>query len=286
MSFDFKTALAEAQKDTDNKALFLLVLGQSGNGKSYLQGTLPGKTLYLYTASEDHGPKAAIAAAKEKNVQAEIFPVRLDLEAGAVLSADRTLKRLDEVLDDIAGLKTLGITAVVLDSLFEIEQLIRQSTKFKLSCTTDRGSHNAFAEPGATITQFKNIISKLKKIHAEGIHIIATLPLVVREMDDKGNIIDSVAKLIGYEVGDKIPQHFADVVVIGKLMDDQGKLSHQLQFKTEVTKVSKDVKTAEVKKQFNYGPRLTGVSTAALPPVMDADLSKVLALKQGVSNGK
>ena len=88
MSFDF--AKAEAEASAAPKAnLAAVVLGQSSAGKSYLAGTLPGKTLFLYTQGEDHGKDSAyLAAAAAEGKKGKLIPLSLDVVDGAPIGAD------------------------------------------------------------------------------------------------------------------------------------------------------------------------------------------------------
>lgn len=281
MKFDFKKAFEDAKKDLSNNRLFLLLLGPSGNGKSYVQGTFGCRVLYLYTKGEDHGPKAAREAATRLAAGTEIMPLRLDLDNDKELTSDETLKRLHSILEDSESIKLAKIGAVVLDSMTEIEHLIRSSSHFKQMTTTDSGKHNGFAEAGATLFQFKEIIAKLKKLQRDAdVHICATEILTVKELSDEGLILDSTPQLIGYTVATGIVQQFEDVVIMGK-MSKKDKIAYRFQMVAESSKVSKDSVTREIKKTFNFSPRLTGVDILNLPPTLDANLAELAKLKAG-----
>lgn len=274
--FDFDRAFKEAQEDLKNSRLFLLLLGSSGNGKSYAQGTFGCKTLYLYTEGESHGPKSAKMEGKDN-----IHPICLNLENGKELSADESIKRLFSILDNAEYIKKSGFKAIALDGLSELESLIRDSTKFRTMTTTDSGKHNGFAEAGATLFQLKEIISKLKRVQREcGVHICATEILSVKELSPEGMILDSTPQLIGYSVATGVVQQFDDVMIIGK-MQKKDKISYRFQLLAEATKVSADSVTKEIKKTFNFSPRLTGVDILALPPTLEANLSELIKLKEG-----
>ncbi len=279
--FDFQKAFSDAKKDLDNNNLFLLLLGASGNGKSYVQGTFGCKVLYLYTKGEDHGPKSASRSAEAGGLGTSIVPVRIDHDGSKDLNADESLARLHNILDDVAGIKAAGFGALVLDSFTELEHLVRSSKKFIAMTTTDAGKHNSFAEGGATLFQFKEIIGKLKKLHKEAkIHICATEILTIKELNDEGLILDSSPQLLGYAVATGVVQQFDDVIIIGK-MSKKDKIAYRFQLIAESGKVSKDAITKEVKKTFNFSPRLTGVDILALPPTIDANLTDLIKLKQG-----
>ena len=280
--FDFKKAIEDGKKDLDNSKLFLLLLGASGNGKSYVQGTFGCKVLYLYTKGEDHGPKSATRSAEASGLGTEIIPVRIDHDGTKELNADESLQRLHAILDDVAGIKAAGIGALTLDSFSELEHLVRASRKFIAMTTTDAGKHNGFAEAGATLFQFKEIIGKLKRLQKEAkIHICATEILTIKELNDEGLILDSSPQLIGYSVATGVVQQFDDIMIIGK-MSKKDKIAYRLQLVAESGKMSKDAITREVKKTFNFSPRLTGVDILNLPSTLDANLLELAKLKQGL----
>lgn len=275
MSFDFNKAEADAQQDLLNDDLFLILLGASGNGKSYTLGTFGVKTLYLYTQGESHGPRSA-STKGGKN----IIPVCIDREGKNPLSPDEALKRFHTILDDIEGLKKAGIKAIAVDGATELEALIRGSSRFKKDCLSN-GKHNNFAEGAATTDQFREILHKLKRVQAElKVHVCITCILDVKELSEEGEILASSPKLQGANVAASIIQQIGDVMVIGR-MQKKDKVGYRLQLLAKVTKTSTDFATKEIKKTYNFSPRLTGVDILSLGGTLDADLSKLIALKKG-----
>lgn len=272
MTFDFAKAQQEAKKDLDNNKLFLLLLGPSSGGKSFIQGTYGLKTLYLYTGGESHGPKAAATRGLDN-----IVPIRLDVEDGKDLSADAAMVRLHAILDDTAGIKKAGFKAVVLDGASELEAIVRNTTKFKAMTTTDAGKHNGFAEGPATIIQFRDVLLKLKRLRQDAdCHICVTCILVVKELADDGTILDSMPQLQGYSVASTIIPQFDDVLVVGRMVKGE-KADHRLQL---LARAAKSTSTgASGQKTFNFGPRITGVDILALPATLKADLSEIIKLK-------
>ena len=276
MSFDFSKAFEEARTDMDNKKLFLVLLGASGNGKSFAQGTFGVKTLYLYTQGESHGPRAAGTMGKSN-----IVPVCIDREGDKSLNADEALKRLHSILDDTDALAKGKFGAVSIDGFSELEDLVRNSTKFKVMTTTESGKHNGYAETGATLFQLKEIISKLKRLQRVlNVHVCATETLTVKELNEEGLILDSSPQLIGYSVATGVLQQFDDVMIIGR-MQKKDKVSYRFQLIAGSTKKSLDGTTHEVKKTFNFSPRLTGVDILSMPPTLEANLQELAKLKQG-----
>lgn len=275
MTFNFDKAIQDAKQDTENNKLFLILLGSSGNGKSYVQGTFGVRTLYLYTQGESHGPKsAAVQGGKD------IMPVCLDRDGDKDLAADEALKRLNTILDDVAGIKKAGFGALTIDGATEIEALIRSSTKYKVATTTESGKHNGFAEGPATLSQFRDIVAKLKKLQRDAdIHVCMTCVLSVKEYGDEGIILDSTPVLSGFNVASGLIQQFPDVMMIGK-MQRKDKIAYRFQLLASGSKVSKDLAGA-IKKTFNFSPRLTGVDILSLGATLDADFKGLIALKNG-----
>lgn len=275
MGFDFAKAFEDAKADLKNNKLFLLLLGASGNGKSFAQGTFGTRTLYLYTQGERHGSRAASITGKENMIS-----VCLDQVEGQELTADESLKRLHTILDDTDGIKKGQIGAIALDGITELESLIRNSTKFKVMTTTDAGKHNGFAESGATLFQLKEIISKLKRVQREcNVHVCATEILNVKEMDEKGTVVDSTPQLIGYAVATGVVQQFDDVLIIGRMKKgDKTDYRFQLLAESNKTALNQD---GTIKKTFNFSPRLSGVDILNLPATLSASLFELTKLKEG-----
>lgn len=273
--FDFNKAMQDAKQDLDNKSLFLFLLGSSGNGKSYAQGTFGVKTLYLYTQGESHGPKSASVLGKDN-----IVSVCIDRDGDKELTPDESLARLNALLDDMAGIHAAGIKAIAVDGASEIEALIRASKKFKIATTTDSGKHNGFAEGPATLAQFRDLVVRLKKLNrAYGIHVCMTGILTVKEYGEDGQIMDCSPQLSGYAVATGLLQQFDDVMIIGR-MQRKDKVGYRLQLTASGSRVSLDAK-GDVRKTFNFSPRLTGVDILALGSTLDADLNKLIQIKEG-----
>jgi hypothetical protein len=163
MAFDFKAAISSAKKDLSSNNLFLLLLGASGSGKSHSIGTLGVKTLYLYTKTEDHGPKAAAMTGGSN-----VVPLSIDTDGDSNLSSDATLERLSSILSDTDGLKANGFKAIVIDSMTDLETIFRSSTKVKATVLK-----NKFAEGPALADMFKDLIITLKSVQqATGVHVM------------------------------------------------------------------------------------------------------------------
>lgn len=271
MSFNFSRAKENAKKDMDNKAVGAILLGAPGAGKSTTCGTFTEKTLYLYCGGESHGPSAAATSG------GDVVAVRVDRDDdGTPLAGDAAYARILEVLGDSGGIVGEGFGAIVLDSLTEIEAIIRSTAKWKRACENANGKHNAFSEPSTTLDMFRPILSALRDLALEhGIHYVATCPLTVQSLGDDGQVLESAPRLSGYSVAESLIMQFSDVLVVGRVVV-KGKQVFALQFNAGVTKVSKD-QVGTIKKLANFAPRVTGVKT--LPELLPANLAKLVELK-------
>lgn len=275
MGFDFAKAIKDAEKDENIRSLFLLLLGPSGNGKSYMLGTFGCKTLYLYTQGETHGVTSSQTLGREN-----VIPVCIDRDGERELSGDEALSRLNAILDDIAGLKAAGFKAIALDGIPELEEIIRQTTKFKVATTAPSGAHNGFAVSPITRTMLRDIIVKLKKVRRElGAHVCVTCTLTVKEYAEDGTIMDAKPQLIGYEVPASLGRQFDDVLIIGR-MERAGKIAYRVQLLASATVRALDQLTQSVKKTFDFSPRITGVDILGMKDTIEPDLKTIIALKE------
>lgn len=274
MAFDFKAA-EEAALTEPKPSIAAVVLGQSSSGKSYLAGTLPGKTLYLYTQGEDHGRDSARLGCSKGD---RIVPVSIDLLDGKPMGADSAYKRLLTVLE-VDAIRKAGFASVVIDGLTELEQLIRSTSEWATACRTKTGEHNAFAEPASTLKMMRPVMDALRGLQRElNVNYVVTCLLVVKGTDETGEILISEPKLIGYEVAAMLIPQFPDQIMIGRMTNAEGAVRPRLQFGAAASKCVKE-KNGEIKKLVGFVPRLRGV--VELPTTMPADLKAVLKLKGG-----
>lgn len=272
MAFDFDKAEKEAMV-APKPNIAAVVMGQSGAGKSYLAGTLPGKTLYIYTQGEEHGRDSARLAADKAG---QIVPVSLDLVDGKIVSADAAYKRLLSVLD-AESIKKAGFASVVIDGLTELEQLVRSTSEWAALCRTSKGEHNGFAEPTATIKMIRPVLDSLRSLQRDlGVNYVVTCLLMVKNVAEDGEIVASEPKLIGYEVAALLIPQFPDQIVIGRMTNGEGLVKPRLQFAGAPSKTVKE-KNGDIKKNIGFTPRLRGV--VELPPTVAADFKAVLKLK-------
>lgn len=276
-SFNWREAHKEAAADLNNRNLGLIVLGQSGSGKSSLAGTFGKKTLYLYTTGESHGAAAAAA------MGGDILPVCINYSGSNLLEPDAAYDRLISILSDVDGIKKEGFGAIAVDGATEIEALIRSTTRWRTMCLTAQGKHNNFAEGAATLAMFRPIVDQLKTLQRSiGIDFVVTCALDVTATSDDGEIFESKPRLLTYAVAEGLIQQFADIVVVGR-MSKNDQIQHRLQFLAGVSRESKDAQGV-VRKSINFNPRISGIKLDDLPKTLPADLSKLVALKR--NNGK
>lgn len=272
MAFDFSAAEKAASAEPKPN-IAAVVMGQSSAGKSYLAGTLPGKTLYLYTQGEEHGKDSArLGVAKGDTLVA----VAIDLDAGKVIGPDSAYRRLLSMLD-AESIKRAGFTSVVVDGLTELEQLVRSTSEWATLCRAKSGEHNSYAEPTATIKMIRPILDALRALQRElNINYVVTCLLVVKGTAEDGEILASEPKLQGYEVAAQLIPQFPDQIMIGRMSNAEGVVKPRLQFAAAASKAVKE-KNGEIKKMIGFTPRLRGVTD--LPQTMAADFKAVLKLK-------
>jgi hypothetical protein len=281
MGFDFGKAEKRAIDSKREPLIAAIVLAPPSGGKSYLAGTFGVKTLYLHTSGEEHGPDSARIEGRDL-----VVPVPIDYdETGKKLGPDAGLKRLVTILEDVEGVRAAGFKAIVIDGLSELEQLIRNTSQFKIECLSKEGNHNGFAEPAATLKGLRPVLDGLRTLQRDArCHYFVTCILDAKEVAEDGQIIDSEPQLLGYKVATSLIPQFPDRLVLGRMQSPEGKEVHRIQFNASMTKASIDNKTKELKKFTNFAPQLSGVKSDKLPIHMVANMQEVLKLK--IAGGK
>lgn len=273
MSIDWKSLKAAKKQSSP---FFALIIGPSGAGKSTLIGTLNKPTLYLYTSVEDHAIVAA--GAKNKN----IIPYCLDRsDKGELLTADQTYERTLEVLSDKSIVN--NVEAIALDSVTEVDQIVRKTSTFKKYITNDKGIANTFKEGEAATFHLKQVIEGMKGLHNLGLHCFATVAALVKTVDEAGGITECTPKLMGFETASDLVRQFQDVLLVSRVnmateSNPEVHPLHALIFHSNITKQSRDMK-GNVMKTSNFSPRVSGLLVDELPPMMAADLDHLLKIK-------
>mgnify|MGYP003648307473 CR=1 FL=1 len=275
--FDFNKAASSTQAALeDTSKLELLLMGPSGAGKSYTIGTLGVKTLYLYGTRETHGYLTARVQGKDC-----VIPMCIDYgqwpgeTANRAFTADETLQFVRALLTSFDWIKESGFEAIALDGIAALEVIVKDSTEWKAKCKTSQGKHNSFKESEASSEILGGIVNLLKGCQRElGVHIIATAPLEIKDQDGFGGITEAMPRLAGYGVAEAIVANFGDILVVGKMTKGTD-VRWRFQSLMDIKKVAKD-ENGTIKRILNFSPRLSG---ASLPITMEADLSKVIAMK-------
>lgn len=277
MSFDYAAAIAHGIKQSENKALGLLLIGPSGAGKSGTCGTLGVKTLYLYSSGEEHGSVAASTFGKD------ILPVQYDIEGGVgkPLTPEATYKQLIDIISDVEQLKKLGIKAIVVESANCLEEIIQATPAWNQAVKTQYKNVVSYAGP-VTIAMFKPILDGLKKLRRElNIHYVMTCAMNVRELGEDGLIIDASPMLAGYNVVENIVKEFPDILILGQMRHPaKDTMVPRIQIHSTIRKQTSDFKTKEIRKILNCSNRITGVRLEQFPPTLPPNLAKVAIAKQ------
>jgi hypothetical protein len=272
--FNFDQAIKEGADLRKGGLLTACILGQQGGGKSRLIGTLGVKTLYLYALGEAHGPDSAAVAPGSL-----VVPMCFDHENGQPLGPDTAFARLMSILGAVDEIKKAGFKAIAIDSATELEAIVRDSNQFKNACKTKDGGHNTFAESPTTISMLRQIMSTLLQTQRLlKLHVVVTCALDVKDRAADGEISEASPRLLGYGVAESFVRMFYDVLVVGEI-ERGGSVKHKLQFGSDISKVSTDLKTKQIKKMLNLRPRVTGVED--VPGLVDADLKEIIKLKGG-----
>jgi hypothetical protein len=271
-------AVAKAKLNTP-EAVFALLVGPSGFGKSSMIGTLKGTTLFIHTRSEHHGLRAAAALGGDMlgiciDMKEEIDGSNYDdVVIGDLLSPDQAYDKLVSVLSsDLSGIDNIAV-----DSLSDLDLLLKRTSTFTNMCQTDKGRHNKFAEPEASIKLIRGVVDLLGTHHARGKNVVVTLAARVKERDGDGKLESVELILSTYGCAEQIPRLFSEVLLLDIVEVDEEK-RHACVFLAQVKREAKDV-SGTVKKAMSFEPRITGVTRDKLPAFCKADFNKISELK-------
>jgi hypothetical protein len=276
MSFNFASSIAKAQeKNTTQGLISAIILGSSGHGKSTLSNSLGCKTLFLYLRGESHG-----VLTKSIHKDSDTVGVCIDQDdEGRALPPGQAYVKLLSILNSPNEIKEAGFKAIVVDSLAEMEALIKLTPQF-----TNKVSGNKFKETDVLVEMMREVVLKLNDLQTQiGIHYICTCPLDIKELDkDTGEIIEAQVKLTSYRLAESMVCLFPDVLTVGPVSN--GKTSkYRIQFMSNVSKAQKDVNGA-IKRSINFKPRISSVDLEAVMPEyghIAADLKEVIKMKLG-----
>lgn len=263
-----------------NNALFTLILGPRGTGKSYVTGTLNVPTLMLGFLEEDHGFKSAQSASKG-NVTT--YLLNQD-DAGNILSMDdpKQVEKIYNRLLEVLGTPGLEehFKAIVMDGFSALDRYVARHPE------TLAAGDNYGKDSRKMIELHERVVSAMKRIHAKGVHIVATCAATVKYNEKGEPCLEP--RLKGTNAVDGIIGSFAQVLVVGKVNVDNpetgdSELKHAFQFNNvPLTKSSSVMKSSNGRmvsgglKIESFSPRLAGISQDLIPEIFPADLSQLL----------
>lgn len=272
MVLNFK-AIKTAQASAPLKPLFCIILGSSGSGKSSTLGTTGVPTLLLHGLTEAHAGTAA--RARGGDCVSVDFTVR---RADSTVDYDATYKNLQDIIKQGDIKDHFG--AIAIDSVTELQQIVRGTAKWKQLCLTDKGTHNSFKEGESDIKMIKEIIDQLIVLHEAGLMVFVTCAAVTKSLEDDGSVSECTPSLLGFSVAHDVIRNFADILLVSRITEENEagdfKPSHKFIFKSNISKVSKDLKGNVLKTQ-NFSPRISGMTLEQLPETCVADIAKVVA---------
>lgn len=254
-----------------------IVIGPSGAGKSYSLRSYTGRVLYLHDATESHGKDAASGG------KATILPINIakNPATGEDLSAKESYELILQLLTPEV-IKKYKADCIVIDSLTGLERIIRRTPVWAAKCLTAQGKHNNFQETPATLELIDNVLKRLVSLSETiGVDYIVTCAASVTDIGENGEYTAVKPSLMAYGVAEGTIQQFADVLLIGpvsKKTKDGVVTKHCFQFLGSVKRVSKN-EEGEIRKMFNFRPRITGADAENLQAFLLADLDEVKKLK-------
>jgi hypothetical protein len=99
---------------------------------------------------------------------------------------------------------------------------------------------------------------------------------------DKKEVLEASPKLTSYGVASSVIPQFGDVLMIGRMQEDEGEVQYNFQMGGNVSKVSKEV-NGRVKKMINFSPRISVLNHGVqIPEYIPADFAEILKIKQMV----
>jgi hypothetical protein len=270
------------KKKTEVEPLMALVMGASGGGKSSSLGTLGVPTLVLYGNVESHSANAAKATSQEKsNVVGMQYTVN---RADGSLDAQASYKNLLAILRDPGVAENFG--AVAVDSAGELQQVFKETARFKELVTTDTGKVNNFKEPEAYGTMFGEVINSMLALRRQGVHTLMTCAAIVTGGTEGSDEITARPNLYGYTVSENLCRAFADIFYVTMLREENEEgeeiTVHRFVFNPKVSAVSKDVKSGKITKQSfsNFSPRISLFTREQLPERAEVNFAKIIEARK------
>lgn len=295
MALDFMS-----DDDSSPEVFQALVLGVQGVGKTTTCSSFARfPTLLLYSKlQEPHAvryakngtslfkaiPKLGLPAATADNIMPVAFDVyekkdtqmnfgfrkmgpdktAVDLEPGDKLSSDQVLIKLYAYIARAHEFK--GIKSIVIDSLTGFFVAVKESTKFKKMCTTDKGTYNNWNEKDAYIDAHNSLVENLVRANDKGINTACILGAQYVEPGVENSPIKPYLPM--YAVAEAIPARYQDILPI--VFNPDGPSKTLISFGTSVQYTIKNKDTKGVEKFVSFEPRIhckpTSLEIASLEP--------------------
>lgn len=248
--------------------LLAVVLGSSGAGKSFLGGSMPGRTLVIHFLSESHSPSSVAAGAATLGVKATITPYLVDEPdsdpdaAIAELVQQLSSPELPKLFDNI-----------FLDGLPGLEQLIMSSPAIAAASISKNGKLDNFAKDRLVSEKLAEVVRLLTIQRSRGMNIVVTS--LARVADGEGGDANVTPRLRGFNSLEMLLPSFGTILLTIRnnidgthFLDMAGKFYRN---KTDTT--GKTVAVA------SFSTRIEGLSIDQTPTQISSDLRKVLALQ-------
>lgn len=255
-----------------------VVVGPSGAGKSYLMRSYTGRVLYLHDPTESHGKYAASGG------RATVLPINITKNptTNEDLTADEAFEFVQCLLTP-EFLTKHNIDCVAIDSLTGLEKIVRKTGLWKGKCLTTQGKHNSFQEPVATSEMLNIVLTQLVNLSEElKIDYVVMCLGNVTDIGSRGEYLNVKPSLMTYGVVEGTLPQFADVLLLGpitKQTDEGAVTQHCFQFNANIKRESKN-EHGEIRKTFNFRPRITGADKTIISAYMLADLDKIKEMKK------
>jgi hypothetical protein len=287
----------------------MLIAGQQGDGKTTCCASLlraPTMLLYL-SVNESHSPTymshgcrfyPAMVAYDGKPIPAanpdNLFAVAVDVReewdtqllpwvekipVGTKLNADQTVSKLCAYL---TAAPNYEVASVVTDSLHGLMAVLKETSRWKNTCTTGKGTHNNWAEKDAYLALIHDVFACMVPLKDRNINCILTCG-AKKEYIGGPNDAEASAftpELPSYGVIEHILYLFPDLAPIER-STEFSPYSRVFDFEVEAKKVSMDAEAKKVKKVLKMTPRLLcagGIPLERLP----ADLWRIPEFVQGI----
>jgi hypothetical protein len=251
--------------------LHCLLVGVSGSGKTTACASfLREPTMLLYVSkAEPHSPiymasgvslfqeasaenLFAVSVDVVQEMDKEVLPFADKLEVGSPLNPDQTWTKIAMYLE---AASSIGIKAVVIDSLSGLFTTIRGTTTFANLCKTEKGTHNNFKEAESYLIMHEALNASLIARRDEGIASVCILGA-------KNIGVGSDSQAIGpdlpmYSVAEKLPFRYSDVLIITtRAAEGAEELRSILDFGVTIDRAGKGA-TGKVEKFISMSPRLS-----------------------------